>query len=114
MLHGQVVRPPAVGSSLMSVDENSVRDLPGVVKVVVKKNFLGVVAQKPWQAIQAANKLKAVWTSGTGLPKHREIHDYLRRNKPTRDTVAVNAKDIESKLASAAKVMNAKYLYPYQ
>src|SRR5437867_2751264 len=114
MLHGQVVRPPAVGSSLISVDENSVRDLPGVVKVVVKKNFLGVVAQKPWQAIQAANKLKAVWTSGTGLPKHSEIHDYLRNNKPTRDTLAVNSKDIDAKLASAAKVMNATYLYPYQ
>src|SRR5213594_3613025 len=40
MLHGQVVRPPAVGSTVMSVDENSVKDLPGVVKVVVKKNFL--------------------------------------------------------------------------
>src|SRR5207302_1815610 len=62
MLHGQVVRPPVVGSTLVSVDENSVKDLPGVVKVVVKKNFLGVVAQKPWQAIQAANKLKALWT----------------------------------------------------
>jgi len=25
------------------------------VKVVVKKNFVGVVAEKRWQAIQAAN-----------------------------------------------------------
>src|SRR6059036_597076 len=114
MLHGQVVRPPAVGSTLISVDENSVRDLPGVVKVVVKKNFLSVVAQKPWQAIQAANKLKAVWTPGTGLPKHSEIHDYLRNNKPTRDTFAVNSKDVDGKLASAAKIVKATYHYPYQ
>ena len=34
----------------MSVDESSVRGLPGVVKVVVRKNFVGVVAEKPWQA----------------------------------------------------------------
>src|SRR3989475_2360419 len=114
MLHGQVVRPPVVGSTLMSVDENTVKDLPGVVKVVVKKNFLGVVAEKPWQAIQAANKLKAVWTQGTGLPKHSEIHDYLRNNRPARDTFAVNSKDVDAKLASAAKVMKATYLYPYQ
>src|SRR3989441_5515776 len=114
MLHGQVVRPPAVGSTLMSVDENSVRDLPGVVKVVVKKNFLGVVAQKPWQAIQAANKLKAVWTPGAGLPKHSGIHDYLRNNKPTRDTFAVNSKDVDEKLSSAVKVMKSTYFYPYQ
>ena len=114
MLHGQVVRPPTVGSTLVSVDENSVKDLPGVVKVVVKKNFLGVVAEKPWQAIQAANKLKAVWAPGSGLPKHSEIHDYLRNKKPTRDTYAVNSKDVDEKLANAAKVIKATYLYPYQ
>src|SRR5437763_238556 len=54
MLHGAVVRPPAVGATLTGVDESSVRGLPGVVKVVVKKNFVGVVAEKPWQAMQAA------------------------------------------------------------
>ena len=64
MLHGQVVRPPAVGATLVGVDEGSVRDVPGLVKVVVKKNFVGVVAEKPWQAIQAANKLKVAWTRG--------------------------------------------------
>ncbi len=50
MLHGKVVRPPAVGATVVSVDENSVKDMPGLVKVVVKKNFVGVVAEKPWQA----------------------------------------------------------------
>ena len=68
MLHGRVVRPPAVGATLVSVDESSVRGMPGLVKVVVKKNFVGVVAEKPWQAIQAAGKLKATWTPGSGLP----------------------------------------------
>jgi CO/xanthine dehydrogenase Mo-binding subunit len=114
MLHGQVVRPPAYGATLMSVDENSVKDVPGVVKVVVKKNFVGVVAEKPWQAMQAANKLKASWTAGTGLPKQSEIHDYLRNKKPTRDTFVVNSKDVDAKLAQASKVVKATYMYPYQ
>ena len=114
MLHGQVVRPPAVGSTLMSVDENSVKDLPGVVKVVVKKNFVGVVAQKPWQALEAAKKLKVVWTPGTGLPRQTEIHDYLRNRKPTRDTFAVNSKDVDETLGRASKVVKATYHYPYQ
>ncbi len=29
--------------------------MPGVVKVVVKNDFVGVVAEKPWQALQAAS-----------------------------------------------------------
>ena len=41
------------------VDESSVRDMPGVVKVVVKNNFVGVVAEKPWQAMQAADRAEA-------------------------------------------------------
>src|SRR5213593_4217080 len=68
MLHGRVVRPPAVGASLVSVDESSVQGLAGLVKVVVKKDFVGVVAEKPWHAMAAANKLKATWMPGTGLP----------------------------------------------
>ena len=114
MLHGQVVRPPAVGATLVSVDESSVRGLPGLVKVVVKKNFVGVVAEKPWQALQAAGKLKVTWTPGSGLPNQRTFHDNLRRQTPARDTSLVNSKDVDEKLASAAKVVKATYHYPYQ
>ncbi|MGD1098288.1 MAG: molybdopterin cofactor-binding domain-containing protein [Bryobacteraceae bacterium] len=114
MLHGRVIRPPAVGATLIGVDESSVKDLPGFVKVVVKKNFVGVVAQKPWQAIQAANKLKVNWTPGTGLPDQAGFFDHLRTQKPVRDTLLVDSKDVEQKLAQAATVMKATYHHPYQ
>ena len=114
MLHGQVVRPPAVGATLVGVDDSSVRDIPGIVKVVVKKNFVGVVAEKPWQVLQAANKLKVTWTPGTGLPPQGEFYEYLRNQKPTRDTFLVNSKDVDEKLSSAARVVKATYHYPYQ
>jgi CO/xanthine dehydrogenase Mo-binding subunit len=114
MLHGRVVRPPAVGATLVSVDESSVSGMPGLVKVVVKKNFVGVVAEKPWQAIQAAARLKATWTPGSGLPGQPGFHDYLRHQKPTRDTFQVNSKDVDDTIARATKVVKATYLYPYQ
>jgi nicotinate dehydrogenase subunit B len=114
MLHGQVVRPPAYGATVTNVDESSVKGMPGVVKVVINKNFVGVVAEKPWQALQAAGKLKVSWTAGTGLPKQTEIHDYLRNKKPSRDTYLVHSKDVDDKLAQASKVITATYLYPYQ
>src|SRR5258708_27676472 len=91
MLHGRVVRPPAVGSTLISVDESSVKDMPGVVKVVTRKNFVGVVAEKPWQAIQAAEKLKISWTPGTGLPKQSEFYESLRQ-QPSRDMKLLDSK----------------------
>jgi len=114
MLHGRVVRPPAVGATLISVDESSVKDVPGLVKVVVRQNFVGVVAEKPWQAMQAASTLKASWTPGRGLPSQESFHEYLRNHKETRDTLAVNSKDVDEKLAGAATVVKATYRYPYQ
>jgi CO/xanthine dehydrogenase Mo-binding subunit len=114
MLHGQVVRPPAVGAKLLGVDEASVRGMAGLVKVVVKKSFVGVVAEKPWQALQAASKLKVAWTEGSGLPSQGDFYAYLRNQRPTRDTLVVDSRDVDDKLAKAATVVKATYFHPYQ
>jgi nicotinate dehydrogenase subunit B len=113
MLHGAVVRPPEVGATLVRVDEGSVAGMPGVVKVVVKKNFVGVVAEKPWQARQAAAKLAATWTPGIGLPDQRTYFDHLRA-QPSRDAYVVKAADVDETLAKAATVVKATYLHPFQ
>jgi len=113
MLHGRVVRPPAVGATVMSVDEGSVKNLAGVVKVVVKKNFVGVVAEKPWQAIQAASQVKVTWSAGAGLPSHATFYAHMR-TQPARDALTVDSKDVEERLAAAATVLKATYLHPYQ
>jgi len=113
MLHGRVVRPPAVGAAVVSVDEGSVKDMPGVVKVVTRKNFVGVVAEKPWQAMQAAEKLKVSWTAGSGLPKQAEFHESMRK-QPSRDVKLVDSKDTEQTLAAAATVLKSTYYHPYQ
>jgi nicotinate dehydrogenase subunit B len=113
MLHGVVVRPPAPGAALTSIDERSIAGLPGIVKVVTRKNFVGVVAARPWQARQAASKLKVAWTEGSGLPAQREFYDSLRK-QPSRDAFVVNSKDVDEKLSNASSVIKATYLHPYQ
>ena len=114
MLHGRVVRPPAVGATVVSVDEGSVGSLPGSVKVVVRRNFVGVVADKPWQAIQAAGALKIAWSQGAGLPDHRTFYDHLRNAKPSQDTFVINSRDVDETMAKAAEVLKATYMHPYQ
>src|SRR6201994_4420972 len=69
MLHGRVVRPPYagldagpfVGTSLNAVDEESVRDIPGLVAVVRDGDFVGVVAEREENAIKAAARLQGEW-----------------------------------------------------
>lgn len=113
MLYGAVVRPPAVGATLVGVDESSIRSLPGIVKVVVKNNFVGVIAAKPWQAMQAAARLKASWTEGSGLPPQAGFYEFLRR-QPSRDAFVVNSKDVDETLTRSARVFSATYRHPYQ
>ena len=52
MLHGRMIRPAVAGAVPVKVDESSIKDIPGA-KVVWDKGFLGVVADKEWDAIKA-------------------------------------------------------------
>lgn len=113
MVHGRVVRPPQLGATVRSVDESSTRQIPGVVKIVVKNNFIGVVAEKQWQAEQAARQLKVDWKSGDPLPPQKDFYETMR-HLPSRDVLLVDSKDVAEKLKSSAKVLEATYFYPFQ
>jgi len=113
MLHGRVVRPPSVGATLARVNDAAVRAMPGIVKVVTKGNFVGVVAEKAWQAVQAAAKLEVTWTPGPALAAQRTAYQDIRR-QPARDTLLVDSGDVEASLAKAVTVLRATYRHPYQ
>jgi CO/xanthine dehydrogenase Mo-binding subunit len=75
MLHGRVVRPPAIGAKLEGVDDSAVKKIPGVVKVVREGNFLAVVASNEWDAIRGATALKATWSKSETLPDQAKLWD---------------------------------------
>ena len=86
MLHGRVVRPPRYGSTLESVDEAAVKAMPGVVAVVRDGSFLGVVAEREEQAINARAALakSAKWKLGPELPDPARIFEHLK-SLPSQD-----------------------------
>ena len=112
MLHGRVVRPPEMGARLISVDQGSVRDLPGLVKVVVRKDFVGVVAETQWAAVKAARILVCRWQPGPGLPAQDTFFEHMRQ-QPSHDELSVDSGDVAELLAKAT-VVRARYTYPYQ
>lgn len=116
MLHGRVVRPPVVNSKPLSVDENSVKHISGIVKVVQEGSFVGVVAKTEWAAIQAAKLLKVSWSEpATKQPANPdELYAYLKNTKSFRDQVAVNKGNPTSALSQASKTFEATYRWPFQ
>ena len=113
MLHGRPVRPPQLGAKLVRVDESSVKDISGFVKVVVKGNFVGVVCEREEQAIRAARDLKVTWDGPQTLPPMSELYATLRKI-PSNDRESAKTGDVEGALAGAAKTFNATYQWPFQ
>ena len=50
MVHARNVKPPVAGAKFVSVDESSVRQIPGFIKVVSKGNYVAVVCEREEQA----------------------------------------------------------------
>ena len=113
MLHGKVVRPPNVGAKLVSVNEDSIKGMAGNPKVVVKRDFVGVVADTEWTAQQAALSLNVTWSAGKALPAQATLYEFMRR-QPSRDAFIVRAADVDEKLRASAKVLSATYYHPFQ
>jgi CO/xanthine dehydrogenase Mo-binding subunit len=114
MLHGRVIRPPAIGSQLVSMDESSVRAIPDV-RIVRMGNFLGVVAPDEWAAVRAARELKATWTAWEGLPGSDGLERHIRESAVDHDeTVVSRGGEPSTAIVSATKQFFATYSWPCQ
>jgi CO/xanthine dehydrogenase Mo-binding subunit len=72
MLHARMIPPPALGATLVSVDEASIAGIGGA-RVVRIQSFLAVVAGREWDAVRPARALQARWTAGTRLPDYEGV-----------------------------------------
>ena len=116
MLHGRVVRPPTITSKPAAVDESSVKNIAGLVKVVQEGSFLGVVCETEWAAIKAAKALKVSWSQpATKMPANaEEVFSYIKNTKSLRDQVTVNKGNPDTALGQASKTYKATYRWPFQ
>jgi nicotinate dehydrogenase subunit B len=114
MLYGRPVHPPAMKAKLLSVDESSLRGIPGIVKVVREGDFCGVVAETEWAAIKAARQLKATWTTWAGLPTEDELWSYVRATKVATDDATSNVGNAAEALDNASHRMKATYNFAMQ
>ena len=113
MLHARVIRPAAVGAKLVSVDESSIKDIPGA-KVVRVKDLLAVVAGDEWNAIRASRALRAQWSEWTGLPAQTELAAALRADPDIVDETLVNKGSPAAQRPDGAKALTATYYWPMQ
>src|SRR5579872_216051 len=118
MLHGRMVHPKTLGSTLVSVGDLDKSKFPNS-RVVVKGNLVGVVAPTEWEAIQASQQVAAgtKWSEWKGLPGNEKLYDSLRKEADwTTAQVSkggANKGDVAATLASAQKKLSATYHFPF-
>ncbi len=118
MLHGRMVHPKTLGSTLVSVGTLNKTRFPNA-RVVVKGNLVGVVAPTEWEAIRAAQQVATdtKWTDWKGLPGHANLFKHLRDNADWTTTPVTNSEKNKGEappaLAAAAKKLSATYELPF-
>ena len=116
MVHARNVRPPVAGATLRGIDESSVADLPGFIRVVSSGNYVAVICEREEQAIEAARRLQVDWNKPpvAPFPTSDELYRYMRSAVPTSSGDVDVAGDPEAALAGAAQVIEAEYDFPFQ
>jgi CO/xanthine dehydrogenase Mo-binding subunit len=116
MVHARNVKPPFACARLTGIDESSVRNLPGFIKVVSKGNYVAVVCEREEQAIRAARQLKTTWEkpATAPFPASENLFQYMRTATATSSSRPIVEGNPESAFAGAAKIVEAEYEVPFQ
>jgi nicotinate dehydrogenase subunit B len=112
MLHARLVRPPSSSATLKSLDLDSIKNSPGIVKVIQRGNFIGIIAEREEQAIEASEQLKVSWSETPSMPPMADLFTYLR-SEPTEDNVLIDNGDVEATINGSSRQISAEYHQPY-
>jgi CO/xanthine dehydrogenase Mo-binding subunit len=128
MVHARNVKPPFACAKLTGIDESSVKNLPGFIRVMNKGNYVAVVCEREEQAIAAARVLKTSWEKPktAPFPSSEDLFDYIRSAAVAAPPAGggqgpafglsrpVVTGDPDAAFASAAKIVEAEYWIPFQ
>jgi nicotinate dehydrogenase subunit B len=115
MLHARMVRPPTLGSTLLSVGAVDKTRFPNV-QVISKKNLVAVLSPDEWEAVSATRSVASStkWSEWSGLPGSEHLTQALRDYKWGAPSESKGkAADVTAALAHASKTLSATYEQPY-
>jgi len=112
MAHARIVRPPSYGAHCVSLDAGPIEAMPGVIKVVRDGDFLAVITEREFEAIEAMRALAAAarWHESARLPNAAELPAMLM-SLPAKDITVLDQRQAP---ADSTKTHAATYTRPYQ
>ena len=115
MLTAVVIHPPLFGATLKSFDASKAKQMNGAVDVVVTPLGIAVVANGMWEAMKAREAVVVEWDESQAEKRSSSdlAADYRAASDNGGAVVATNIGDVDAAFAKAAKVIEARYEFPY-
>jgi isoquinoline 1-oxidoreductase beta subunit len=115
MLTAVVIHPPLFGATLKSFDASKAKQMNGAVDVVVTPLGIAVVANGMWEAMKAREAVVVEWDESQAEKRSSSdlVADYRAASDNGGAVVATNIGDVDAAFAKAAKVIEARYEFPY-
>lgn len=131
MKYAAIVHPPAFGQSLRSVDDSSVKNLPGVHRVVTIDaapegaemtwsdvnafpKLVAVVGDDPWTVLQAKKALRVEWEEQSPAESSAMHREALERQLDSGEAeVARKDGDPDGAFAAADQIVERTYYAPF-
>jgi CO/xanthine dehydrogenase Mo-binding subunit len=119
MVHARNVKPPFAGATLVSIDDSSIRNTPGFIRVVNKGNYIAVVCEREEQAVNAARGIRLTWRkpASAPFPTSDALHEFMRGATPTssgKPSVVGNPDTVFASAGSSDRILQAEYDVPFQ
>ena len=110
-----MIHPPKFGATVASFDASRAKDVKGFVQAVQISRGVAVVAETMWAALKARDLVSVTWNEDKAEQRSSAdiLSAYEAQSKATPLAVARNDGDASAALASADKVLEASFSFPY-
>ena len=112
MLYGKVLRPPSYGARLLHLDTTRAERVPGVLKVVVEDDFVGVIGEREDIADYALSAIRARWDEAENLSSDWDL-PVLLRDRASEPVVVREEGSLEAGFEGADHILESVYFTPY-
>ena len=114
MLTVVVAHPPRFGSRVASVDDTQARTVPGAVDIKQLSSGVAVYADGTWPALKARDALKITWDDSAAEKRSSsQLIEEYRALSRQKGIVAGQHGDVDAALASAQRLIEAEFVFPY-
>ncbi len=116
--YAAVFAAPVIGATVATMNDETAKTMPGVVKVLNLGDFIAVVADGYWQAQQAINTIETTWTKTENDTLDQEglfarYNDALDEAAEDGGTSLVEEGDTVAAFTAAPTQVEAEYRVPF-